>query len=97
MSAEKAAPLVAREVWTVIGTEFNRLRMKNRALAYRTRQQRIYEQFGILTEIMSPKDLLEEARRCEDYMGERESPGVGSPLDELADFLNGKPATKTVQ
>ena len=80
----------------MIGTEFNKLRAQNRANAYRTKQQRIHEHFGILSEIMSPKDLLDEARRCEDFMGEREGTTGASPLDELANFLNGK-TSETVQ
>ena len=44
----------------MIGNEFNKLRATNRALAYRTKQQRINEHFGILSEIMSAKDLNEE-------------------------------------
>lgn len=89
--------MAARDVWTRIGTEFNRLRLQNRALAYRTKQQRIHENLGILSDLMSVKDLLDEARRCEDFMGDKESSAGKSPLDELADFLNGSPQVKTVQ
>lgn len=88
--------MVAREVWTMIGTEFNRLRESNRALAYRTKQKRIHEHFGILSEIISPKDLLDEARRCEDYMSTDAGSQGGSALDELAEFLNGKNVEKRV-
>lgn len=54
------------------------------------KQQRVNEFFGILSEIMSAKDLLEEMRRCEEFMSEGTSAQGVSALDELADFLNGK-------
>lgn len=87
---DRAAQAVAREVWTRIGNEFNKLREHNRSVAYRTKQRRINENFGILSEIMSPKDLLEEGRRCEEFMGEERGTHGGNALDELSDFLNGK-------
>jgi hypothetical protein len=81
---------VAREVWTAIGTEFNRLRATNRAAAYATKQRRINENFVILCNVMSPRDLLDEVRRCEEFMDGGSSTSThGSALDELADFLNG--------
>ena len=76
----------------MIGKEFNELRTRNRAEAYKRKQQRINEFFGILTEVVSPKDLLDEARRCEEFMGGSETPQGASALDELAKFLNGTPA-----
>ena len=88
---DRAAADTAREVWTRIGNEFNRLRMESRSTAYRTKLQRIHEHFGILSALLSPKDLLEEARRCEEFMGEERGAGNASALDELADFLNEKP------
>ena len=88
---EAAAQQVAREAWTAIGNEFNKLRASNRSQAYQRKQQRIHENFAILTAIMSPKDLLEEARRCEEFMSSGEVHGhAGNALDELSDFLNGK-------
>ena len=88
---DAAALKVAKEVWTAIGNEFNELRQTNRSRAYQVKQQRINENFGILSEIMSPKDLLEEARRCEEFMSSGETTARGgNALDELSDFLNGK-------
>ena len=89
--ADQAAEQVARETWTAIGNEFNKLRASNRSHAYQRKQQRINENFGILSAIMSPKDLLEEARRCEEFMSTGETHShAGNALDELSDFLNGK-------
>jgi hypothetical protein len=84
----------AREVWTQIGLEFNELRQSNRAKAYRRKQQRIHENFGILSEIISAKDLLDEARKCEEFMTGDEGSKGGSALDQLASFLNGKPESR---
>ena len=87
---DAAAAQTAREVWTRIGTEFNQLRESDRAKAYQRKQQRIHEWFNILTEIIAPKDLMEEARRCEEFMGGDDRPSGMSALDELTSFLNEK-------
>jgi len=85
------AEQVARETWTAIGAEFNKLRETNRSTAYQTKQRRINENFAILSAIMSPKDLLEESRRCEEFMSTGETHGHGgNALDELSNFLNEK-------
>ena len=91
-----AAEKVAREVWTNIGSEFNANREKNRTLAYRVKQRRLNENFGILTAIMSAKDLNDEIRRCEDFMGTDPGSQGGNAMDELCDFINGKDLEKRV-
>lgn len=77
-------------MWARALNEFNKRRESSRADAYRTLQFRINENFGILTAIMDAKDLREEARKCEEFMGEERGPHGGNALDELSDFLNGK-------
>ena len=74
----------------MIGNEFNKLRQTNRSAAYRKKQQLINEFFNILTAIIPPKDLLDESRRCEEFISDHASTAGASPLDELAEFLNGK-------
>lgn len=89
MTPDEAAPIVARQVWTRIGLEFNVLRQRNRTLAWRTYQQRINEHAGILSEIMSAKDLVELSMKIEDYLKDESGGNEENGLDVVQRFLEG--------
>lgn len=76
-----------------MGLEFNAMMETDPTNAWRTRQKRLNEHMGTLSEVMSVKDIMEETRRIGEYL-KQGSPGGGSgatsPLDEVRDFLDDK-------
>lgn len=88
MTVDEAAQLTAREVLTRIGLEFNRLREDNKVKALKMYQRRFMENFGILCEVMSPKDITEICMKIEENIKADSGSGVGDALDQCAAFLN---------
>lgn len=74
---------------SAIGMEFNELRDSNKMKAWRTYQQRLMENFGILSEVMSPKDITELCMKIEDNITSTSGGSSESPLDEVRSFLSG--------
>ena len=62
--------------------------------AWKMRQRRLNEHMGILSEVMSVKDIMEETRRIGEYLksgGGGVAGGSESALDMVRDFLDDKP------
>ena len=82
--------MTARSVLNEIGKEFNQLRStKGKTEAWKTYQRRLMEHFGILCEIMTPKDITELSMKIEADMKTESGSGQGSALDEVRKFLDG--------
>jgi hypothetical protein len=79
-------PTTARAVLDAIGAEFNELRADNKVKAWKVYQQRLMENFGILCEVMTPKDITELSMKIEENLKDTSGTG-GSPLDEVRLFL----------
>jgi hypothetical protein len=74
-----------------MGLEFNAMMETDPTAAWRTRQKRLNEHMGTLSEVMSVKDIMEETRRIGEYLKQGTPGGAGgaiSPLDEVRDFLD---------
>jgi hypothetical protein len=71
-----------------IGMEFNELREKNKIKAWKTYQKRLMENFGILCEVMTPKDITELSMKIEENMSTDVTGAAASPLDAVRDFLS---------
>jgi hypothetical protein len=71
-----------------IGAEFNRIRPDNKTLAWKTYQQRLMENFGILCEVMTPKDITELSMKIEENLKTDVGEAGASPLDEVRLFLD---------
>jgi hypothetical protein len=77
-----------------MGLEFNSMMETDPVAAWRTRQKRLNEHMGILSEVMSVKDIMEETRRIGEYLKSGSgggAGGTGSALDEVREFLDDKP------
>lgn len=74
---------------TSIGKEFNTLNATNAAQAWKMYQRRLMENFGVLCEIMTPKDITELSMKIDEKMKFTPSGGAGSPIDEVRIFLEG--------
>ena len=83
-------PTVARKVLDDIGQEFNQLREENKMKAWRTYQMRLMENYGILCELMTPKDITELCMKIEENITSTVSGTQETPLDECRNFLSGK-------
>jgi hypothetical protein len=79
-----------------MGLEFNRMLEENGpSEAWKMRQRRLNEHMGILSEVMSVKDIMEETRRIGEYLRTGSggpNGGTESPLDAVREFLDDKPA-----
>jgi hypothetical protein len=76
-----------------MGLEFNRMMEEDSPImAWRTRQKRLNEHMGLLSEVMSVRDIMEETRRIGEYLkqGTAGGAGSGSALDEVREFLDDK-------
>jgi len=73
-----------------IGQEFNQLREENKMKAWRTYQMRLMENYGILCELMTPKDITELCMKIEENITSTVSGTQETPLDECRNFLSGK-------
>jgi hypothetical protein len=78
-----------------MGLEFNRMLEENGPTeAWKMRQRRLNEHMGILSEVMSVKDIMEETRRIGEYLRTGSggaNGGTESPLDAVREFLDDKP------
>jgi hypothetical protein len=92
MSVAEAAQLTAREVLTRMGMEFNKLREENKVKAWKMFQRRLNENFGLLCELMSPKDLTELSLKIENDIKSESGSSTGGALDQVREFLSGKVA-----
>jgi hypothetical protein len=85
----------ARDILSQMGLEFNRMLEENGITeAWKMRQRRLNEHMGILSEVMSVKDIMEETRRIGEYLKSGSGGGAGgteSPLDAVREFLDDKP------
>jgi hypothetical protein len=78
-----------------MGLEFNRMMEEDGPTeAWKTRQRRLNEHMGTLSEVMSVRDIMEETRRIGEYLkqGTAGGAGTGSALDEVREFLDDRPA-----
>jgi hypothetical protein len=82
--------LTARDVLNEIGAEFNRLSEKSTADAWKMYRRRLMENFGVLCEVMSPKDITEMSMKIDENLRGKAIGENGSPLDECRQFLDGK-------
>jgi hypothetical protein len=69
--------------------EFNELSEDNPMEAWKRYKKRLMENFGILSEVMSPKDITELCMKIDENMRVKGTAGMGSPLDQVKEFLNG--------
>jgi hypothetical protein len=74
-------------VLNAIGAEFNELREDNKTNAWRTYQKRLMENFGILCEVMTPKDITELSMKIEENLKTDVGGAGASPLDAVRLFL----------
>jgi hypothetical protein len=79
-------------VLNAIGAEFNELSENNVTDAWKMYRRRLMENFGILAEVMSPKDITELSMKIDENIRGKSGEGAGmSPLDEVRAFLGTKP------
>jgi hypothetical protein len=78
----------ARNVLTRMGQEFNDLSETNVTDAWKTYRRRLMENFGILCEVMSPKDITELSMKIDENIRGKNPGEGGSPLDAVRNFLN---------
>jgi len=82
----------ARAVLNAIGLEFNELSEVNVNDAWKQYRKRLMENFGILAEVMSAKDITELCMKIgENISGKSADSGGMTPLDETRNFLGTKP------
>jgi hypothetical protein len=75
-----------------IGLEFNELSEVNVNDAWKQYRKRLMENFGILAEVMSAKDITELCMKIgENISGKSADSGGMTPLDETRNFLGTKP------
>jgi hypothetical protein len=71
-----------------IGLEFNQLVEEDPVLAWKTYRKRLMEHFGILCEVMSPKDITELSMKIDENIRGKNGIETGNPLDQVREFLN---------
>lgn len=71
-----------------IGNEFNEYRDNNRTIAYRMYQHRLQEHCGLLSYILSPKELMDMVIKLEDYISKDNTADDKTAVEEVHDFLN---------
>lgn len=71
----------------LIGQEFNELSERNVTDAWKMYRRRLMENFGILCEVMSPKDITELSMKIDENIRGKNTGDGGSPLDAVRNFL----------
>jgi predicted alternative tryptophan synthase beta-subunit len=71
-----------------MGQEFNELSETNVTDAWKMYRRRLMENFGILCEVMSPKDITEMSMKIDENQRGKNPGEGGSPLDAVRNFLN---------
>jgi hypothetical protein len=72
-----------------IGLEFNELSEVSVNDAWKMYRRRLMENFGILSEVMSAKDITELCMKIDENLRGKSEGSGGSPLDEVRRFLSG--------
>jgi hypothetical protein len=79
----------ARSVLNEIGIEFNSLSETDPIQAWKMYRRRLMENFGLLSEVMSPKDITELCMKIDENVRGKSTAEMGSPLQRLEEFLSG--------
>lgn len=79
----------ARNVLNAIGLEFNALSEADPVAAWKTYRRRLFENFGLLSEVMSPKDITELCMKIDENVNGKGTRAMGNALDQVKEFLNG--------
>jgi hypothetical protein len=79
-------------VLDAIGEEFNTLSATSITDAWKMYRRRLMENFGILSEVMSAKDITELSMKIDETINSKNADSGGlTPMDQARIFLSTKP------